>query len=333
MLAQMKILILNHEDVVRLLPMKECIAVMREALVKLASGEVHQPLRTIVRPPDAAGVMGLMPSYVSGEQAAYGLKTVCVFPKNPALGKDAHQGAVLLFSAETGELLALMNASAITAIRTAAVSGVATDLLAREDAGDLAIVGAGVQARTHLAAISAVRAVERCRVVSRTIEHARQFADEMSGSVPFAIEVVENLAEALDGADLIATVTNSKEPVVRREWISDGVHLNVVGSSTPVAREVDTATIAAARLFVDRRESTVNEAGDYLFAAREGAIGPDHIRAELGEVLTGEKPGRTSREEITLFKSLGLAVEDLASANYLYRKAKELNAGAWIEFG
>lgn len=328
----MKILILNHDEVIQLLPMKECIALMREALAKLAAGDVHQPLRMIVRPPDAAGVMGLMPSYVSGEQAAYGLKTVCVFPGNPAKGKDAHQGAVLLFSAETGELLALMNASAITAIRTAAVSGVATDLLAREDAGDLAIVGAGVQARTHLLAMAEVRSITRCRVVSRNSEHAKRFVDEMSGSVPFAIEVVETVAEAVNGADLIATVTNAKEPVVRREWISRGVHLNVVGSSTPHAREVDTATISESALFVDRRESTINEAGDYLFAMREGAIGPDHIRAELGEVLTGEKPGRTSEDEITLFKSLGLAVEDLASANYLYRKAKESNAGTWIEF-
>ncbi len=328
----MKILILNHDEVVQLLPMKECIAAMREALIKLAAGEVHQPLRTIVRPPGAAGVMGLMPSYVSGNEAAYGLKTVCVFPGNPSIGKDAHQGAVLLFSAETGELLALMNASAITAIRTAAVSGVATDLLAREDARKLAIVGAGVQARTHLAAISHVRSIERCRVVSRTVEHAKVFAREMSGSVPFTIDVVSTVEEALDGADLVATVTNAKEPVVKREWIADGAHLNVVGSSTPHAREVDTATIAASSLFVDRRESTLNEAGDYLFAAREGAIGPDHIRGELGEVLSGEKPGRTSSEEITMFKSLGLAVEDLASANYLYRKAKELNTGTWLEF-
>ncbi|HET8782983.1 MAG TPA: ornithine cyclodeaminase family protein [Pyrinomonadaceae bacterium] len=329
----MKILILNHDEVVELLPMKECIGLMRDALVKLARGEVHQPLRTIVRPKNAAGVMGLMPSYVGGEQAAYGLKTVCVFPGNPSQGKDAHQGAVLLFSAETGELLALMNASAITAIRTAAVSGVATDLLAREDALSLAIVGAGVQARTHLKAIAEVRPIERCRVVSRNMDHARLFAEEMSGSVPFAIQPVQTVAEAVDGADVIATVTNAKEPVVLREWISDGVHLNVVGSSTPHAREVDTATMAASALFVDRRESTINEAGDYLFAMREGAVGPDHIRAELGEVLTGEKPGRTSREEITLFKSLGLAVEDLAAANYLYRKAKELNAGVWVEFG
>lgn len=329
----MKILILNHDEVVQLLPMKECIAIMREALIKLASGEVHQPLRTIVRPPDAAGVMGLMPSYVGGDQAAYGLKTVCVFPGNPAKGKDAHQGAVLLFSAETGELLALMNASAITAIRTAAVSGVATDLLARDDASDLAIIGAGVQARTHLKAIAEVRPLKRCRVASRNIAHARRLAEEMSGSVPFAIEPVETVAKALAGADLVATVTNSKEPVVHREWISPGVHLNVVGSSTPHAREVDTATIADSALFVDRRESTLNEAGDYLFAMREGAIGPEHIRAELGEVLTGKKPGRTSSQEVTLFKSLGLAVEDLAAANYLYQKARETNAGNWIEFG
>lgn len=329
----MKILILNHDEVVELLSMKECIALMREALIKLASGEVHQPLRTIVRPPNAAGVMGLMPSYVGGDDAAYGLKTVCVFPGNPAKGKDAHQGAVLLFSAETGELLALMNASAITAIRTAAVSGVATDLLAREDASDLAIIGAGVQARTHLKAIAEVRPIKRCRVASRNIEHARQLAKEMSGRVPFAIEPVETVEKAVGGTDLIATVTNSKEPVVHREWISPGVHLNVVGASTPLAREVDTATIAESALFVDRRESTLNEAGDYLFAMREGAIGPEHIRAELGEVLTKQKPGRTSPEEITLFKSLGLAVEDLAAANHLYRKAKESNAGTWIEFG
>ena len=328
----MKILILNDDEVVELLPMKECIALMREALIKLAAGEVYQPLRTIVRPPAAAGVMGLMPSYVGGDEAAYGLKTVCIFPSNPAKGKDAHQGAVLLFSAETGELLALMNASAITAIRTAAVSAVATDLLAREDACDLAIVGAGVQARTHLRAIAEVRPIKRCRVASRNIEHARRFADEMSGSVPFAIEAIESAQGAVDGADVIATVTNSKEPVLRREWISPGVHLNVVGSSTPHTREVDTATIVSSALFVDRRESTLNESGDYLTAMHEGAIGPEHIRAELGEVLTGQKPGRTSREEITLFKSLGLAVEDLAAASYLYRKAARLNAGVWVEF-
>ena len=328
----MKILILNHDEVAKLLPMKECIAVMREALLKLASGQAYQPLRTIIRPPGAAGVMGLMPSYVSGENAAYGLKAICVFPGNPAIGKDAHQGGVLLFSAETGELQAIMNASAITAIRTAAVSGVATDLLAREDASNLAIIGAGVQARSHLAAMSEVRSIKRCRIASRNSEHARQLVEEMKRSFSFPLEPVETVELALKDADLIVTATTAREPIVSRESISPGVHLNVVGSSTANAREVDTATMAACSLFVDRRESTINEAGDYLFAAREGAIGPDHIRAELGEILTGEKPGRTSPEEITLFKSLGLALEDLACAEHLYRRAREVNTGTWIEF-
>jgi ornithine cyclodeaminase/alanine dehydrogenase-like protein (mu-crystallin family) len=328
----MKILILNHDEVVELLPMKECIALMREALIKLAAGEAYQPLRTIIRPPGAAGLMGLMPSYVSGDHAAYGLKAICVFPGNPAKGKDAHQGAVMLFSAETGELLAMMNASAITAIRTAAVSGVATDLLAREDACNLAILGAGVQARTHLAAMSQVRSIKCCRIASRNFEHARRLVEEMTRSFPFPLEAVETVEKALEGADVIVTATTAKEPVVRRESISSGVHLNLVGSSTPNAREADTATMAASTLFVDRRESTINEAGDYIIAAREGAIGPDHIRAEIGEVLTGEKPGRTSPEEITSFKSLGLAVEDLAAAEYLYRKAMQSKVGTPVEF-
>jgi len=328
----MTILVLNHDEVVRLLPMDECIGVMREALIKLAQGQVHQPLRTIVRPPDAVGVMGLMPSYMSGQGAAYGLKVVGVFPENPAKGKDAHQGSVMLFSAETGELQAIMNASAVTAIRTAAVSGVATDLLARKDAHNLAIVGAGVQARTHLEAMSHVRPLERCTIVSRNLEHARQLVNEMRERFPFPLFLAATVAAALEDADVIVTATNATEPVVRREWVSPGVHLNVVGSSTPKSREVDSATMADAALFVDRRESTLNEAGDYLFPASEGLVGPDHIRAELGEILTGSKAGRTSPDEITLFKSLGLAVEDLAAAAYLYKKAKESNAGTWVEF-
>jgi ornithine cyclodeaminase/alanine dehydrogenase-like protein (mu-crystallin family) len=328
----MKILILSNKEVLELLPIKECIPVMREALIALAAGKVHQPLRTIVRPPDATGVMGLMPSYVSGDSAAFGLKAVCVFPGNPAKGKDAHQGAVLLFSAETGELLAMMNASAITAIRTASVSGVATDVLARADACRLAILGSGVQARSHLVAMSQVRLVKRCRIASRDFEHAQNFAEEMRSDFSFALEPVETVEEALEGADLIVTATNAVEPIVRREWISAGAHLNVVGSSTPHAREVNSETMAAASLFVDRRESTINEAGDYLMAVRDGVIGPDHIRGEIGQILNGTKAGRTSPEEITLFRSLGLAIEDLFAAEYLYRKARELKAGTWVSF-
>lgn len=328
----MKTLVLSHDDVVNLLPMKECIAVMRDALIALAAGKVHQPLRTIIRPPNAAGVMGLMPSYMSGDRAAFGLKAICVFPGNPARGMDAHQGAVMLFSADNGELLAMINASAITAIRTAAVSGVATDVLAREDAGDLAIIGSGVEAGSHLAAMSQVRAIKRCRIASRQIEHAGRFAKEMKQDFSFPLEAVASVEEALDGADLIVTATSAREPIVQREWISPGAHLNVVGACTTRAREVDSGTMAASSLFVDRRESTINESGDYLLALGDGVIGPDHIRGEIGEVLTGERPGRTSLEEITLFKSLGIGIEDLAAAEYLYRKASELKAGTWVEF-
>jgi len=328
----MKILILSHDEVLTLLPIKECIPVMREALIALAVGKVHQPLRTIIRPPDAKGVMGLMPSYISGHDSAFGLKAICVFAGNPAQGRDSHQGGVLLFSAETGELLAMMNASAITAIRTAAVSGVATDLLARAGACHLAILGSGVQARSHLVAMSAVRPINRCRIASRHIEHARSFAEEMRPDFSFPLEPVETVSEALEDADLIVGATTAVEPIVKREWISAGAHLNLVGSSTPKAREVDSETIAAASLFVDRRESTLNEAGDYLLAVRDGLIGQDHIRAELGEVLRGDKPGRTSPEEITCFKSLGIAIEDLAAANYIYRKAAEKETGSWVEF-
>src|SRR5215217_8695618 len=180
----MKILILDSPQIRELLPMADCIELMSDALSALARDEVYQPLRTIIRPPNAAGLLGLMSAYRGGEQGAFGLKAICVFPDNPSQGKDAHQGAVMLFSRETGELLALMNASEITAIRTAAVSAVATRLLAREDAQELAIIGAGVQARTHLTALSAVRAIRHARIAARNIEHAQRLAAEMQLSFP-----------------------------------------------------------------------------------------------------------------------------------------------------
>jgi ornithine cyclodeaminase/alanine dehydrogenase-like protein (mu-crystallin family) len=328
----MKILVLNSSEVEQLLPMNECIEVMAEALTALARGESLQPLRTAVVPPKTGGVLGLMPAYRGGEAARYGLKAVCVFPGNPTRGLDSHQGGVMLFSGETGELLAIMNASAITAIRTAAVSAVATRLLAREDASELAILGAGVQARSHIAAMSCVRPIKHARVASRRSEQARRFADEIGPLFSFPVEPVDSIEAAVRDADLIVTATSAAEPILKREWISSGAHLNVVGSSIPTTREVDAATIAAASLFVDRRESTLNEGGDYLFALREGAIKADHISAEIGEILVGSHRGRTSPNEITMFKSLGLAIEDLAAADYLYQKARPLQAGAWLEF-
>lgn len=312
--------VFNEHDVERLLTPAACIGVMEEALSALARGEVHQPLRNVIRAEGASGFLGLMPSYFRD----YGLKEVCVFPGNPARGLDTHLGAVLLHSGETGELLAIANASAITAIRTAAVSAVATKLLAREDASVLAILGAGVQAKSHLAAMQLVRKVSEVRIFSRTRAKAESVRTGFSRS-----RVVDTAEEAVRGADIIVTATSSREPVIKREWISAGAHINAVGSSVPFARELDSATMAAASLFVDRRESTVNESGDYLFALKEGAIaGPQHIRAEIGDILIGKAKGRTSRDEVTLFKSLGLAIEDLASVRYLY----ETGGGVQVDF-
>ncbi|HEX3071708.1 MAG TPA: ornithine cyclodeaminase family protein [Thermoanaerobaculia bacterium] len=320
-----KLLILSEHDVERLLTMRECIAVMEEALSALARGEVHNPLRSMIRGDGAKGILGLMPAYRGGSQPHYGLKEVCVFPGNPAIGLDTHLGGVLLHSGETGQLLAVMNASAITAIRTAAVSAVATKLLAREDARTLAIIGAGVQAKTHLEAIPLVRNINDVRIVSRTPAKAAALAGTSA-------RVVDSVEEAVRGADIIVTATSSREPILKREWLADGVHINAVGSSIAVARELDGASVAASSLFVDRRESTINEAGDYLFALREGAIGEDHIRAEIGDLLIGKAKGRSSDAEITLFKSLGLAVEDLASAQFLFEKASREKVGSWVDF-
>ncbi len=310
----MRTLILSHSDVESLLTMEECIEVMEDALVTLAQGEVHNPLRQAIRAPGVPGLLGLMPAWRGGQTQYYALKEVCVFPENPKRGLDTHLGTVVLHSGETGEPLAIMNAAAITAIRTAAVSAVATRVLAREDATVLAVLGGGVQAKSHLRAIPLVRRITEVRTFSR------------SGGTASTAE------ECVRGADIIVTATSSREPVLRREWLSPGAHVNAVGSSIAAARELDSATVAAASLFVDRRESTVHESGDYLFALEEGAIsGPEHIRAELGEVLTGTARGRTSAGELTLFKSLGLAIEDLAAGAFLFEKAKRLDRGVWID--
>src|SRR5690349_12257992 len=193
--------------------MAECIELMSDALASLARGEVYQPLRTIVRPPDARGLLGLMPAYRHGERSAFGLKAICVFPGNPAIGKDAHQGTVMLFSQETGEPLALMNASQITAIRTASVSAVATDLLARPEAQELGIIGAGVQARTHLIALGCVRSIKRARVACRNREHAEQLVREMQEQVPFPIQAVGSNEQAVRDADIVVVATSAQEPV------------------------------------------------------------------------------------------------------------------------
>ena len=328
----MKVLTLDHDQITDLLTMSDCIEVMADCLRAVADGDIHNPLRTIIRPPGASGLLGLMPAYLGGDDAVFGVKAICVFPGNPSIGKDAHQGAVILFSGETGELMAVMNASAITAIRTAAVSAVATRALARPESSRVAIIGAGVQARAHLEAMAAVLPVERFRIAGRDPERLRLMVEAAAATVSGSVEATASVEAAVRDADVVVTVTSSARPVIDRAWIAPGTHIVAVGSSIPTAQEIDSATMAAARLFVDRRESTINESGDYLMALADGAIpGPDHIVAELGEVLARRSQGRRSDDEITLFESLGLAAEDLAAAHHLLDIAETASAGMWVE--
>jgi len=328
----MKVHIINQAEVLQLLPMSECIEVMAEALKTLARGNAILPLRPVLWLPEKVGALGMMPSYL-GDLKAMGLKVVSVFPGNHGTQYDSHQGAVMLFETEHGRLLAIVDASEITAIRTAATTAVATRLLAREEASDLAILGSGVQARTHLEAMLLARPIKRVRVWSRDPDHARHFAERESQRRGIKVEPMGTAQAAVAEADIICTTTAAREPVLLGEWIAPGAHVNAVGSSVAFTRELDTAAVVKASLFVDRRESTINEAGDFLFAKKEGAIGDDHIQGEIGEILLGRIVGRASAAEITLFKSLGLAVEDLAAAHHIYQKALEKGMGMAVELG
>jgi ornithine cyclodeaminase len=327
-----KTLIADQKLVTELLPMDKAIEVMREALTMLAGGDVVMPLRTMLPLPGGQRVVGLMPSYLGGIDAV-GVKIVAAFPANFGSEYDTHQGVVLYFDTERGLLHAIVDATSITAIRTAAVSGLVTDLLARPDAGDLAIIGAGTQAHTHLQAMMAVRPVRRVRVYSAPAQSAATFAERESRLTGLDVEAVDTAQEAVAGADLICTVTSATEPVLLGEWISPGAHINAVGAYTPTTRELDSALVAHASLYADRRESLLGEAGEFLIPRAEGLIGDDHIVGEIAEVLTGKARARTSPEEITLFKSLGIAIEDLAAAHAVYRAAADRGLGTWIDIG
>jgi ornithine cyclodeaminase/alanine dehydrogenase-like protein (mu-crystallin family) len=310
--------------------MRECIDVMESALSALARNDAILPLRQVLRLPDGTNAFAVMPAYV-GRPTAIGAKVITVFPNNHGTALDSHQGAVVLFEAERGSLVAIMDAASITAIRTAAVSGLATRLLAREGAADVAILGSGVQARTHLEAMRAVRPVRRVRVWSRNHGAVRVFAERESRRHEIEIEPTRGAREAVEGADIVCTVTASREPVLAGEWLAEGAHVNAVGASLPFARELDTAAVTRGRFYVDRRESALNEAGDFLIPKREGAIGDDHVVGELGEVLLGRVAGRRTGTEVTIFKSLGLAVEDVAAARFLYERARTEGRGSRVE--
>lgn len=325
-------LLINQQEVGKALPMKTCIGLMREALAALARGEAVQPLRTHIATPDRRGILATMPGYL-GPAHALGIKVLTVFGSKEGTRFDSHQGAVLLFEEEHGTLIAVLDATAITAIRTAAVSGVATELLASPDAGDLAILGAGTQALSHVEAMFAVRAIRRIRLWNRTAERGRKLAALMESRFGRTVEVCGSVEQAVERADLICTTTASRDPILRSEWIHPGAHLNVVGSSIPRSREVDTALMVRSRVFVDLRESALNEAGDILIPLGEGAISPAHILAELGGLISGLQSWRRQPDDITLFKSQGIAIEDIAAARFVYDEARRAGLGTEIELG
>jgi ornithine cyclodeaminase/alanine dehydrogenase-like protein (mu-crystallin family) len=326
----MRVLVLSHRDVLAALPPQACAEAMAAVLAGHARGETHLPLRSVMMPPDAPGFMGLMPGWSRGDgTGAFALKAVCIMAGNPARGLDAHQGLVTLFDGETGVPTAILDASAITAVRTAAVTAVATGALARPDATTLAVLGAGTQARAHLRALAGVRAFERVWIYAPTTAHAEDVAAEASTA---GVTVAASAQEALRDADVVVTVTSAREPVLRREWLKPGAHLNAVGASSPRNREIDTATVAASALFCDSRESLRNEAGEFRLAVTEGLIsGDEHVRAELGEVLAGTAAGRRDAGELTMFRSLGLAIEDLAAAQCAVATATQEGIGTEVE--
>lgn len=323
-------LFLGESDVRALLTMAETIRLMDEALRAFSTGGVVQPVRlaTLIEP--HAGYLGLMPAYLRGSEAL-GAKAVTFYAHNAARGRPTHLATVLLWDARTGEPLAMMDGRLITEMRTAATSAAATQALARPDAGILAILGAGVQARSHLEALRLVRPLRQVRVWSRTPAGARRFADEMRRfEVP--ITVCAAADEAVRGAELILTATSATAPVLQGRWIAEGAHVNAVGAPRPDWRELDTEAVRRAQVFVDSRAGALSEAGDLLQPLQEGAIAETHIRGEIGEVLAGRLAGRTDDRQITLFKSLGMAVEDVATAQYVYARAREKGMGQEISF-
>jgi ornithine cyclodeaminase/alanine dehydrogenase-like protein (mu-crystallin family) len=328
----MKVLFVNEAGVRDLLPMEVCVPLMRETLAALSRGDAVLPLRSKVSLPDGSGLLGLMPGYLGGPPR-FGLKVVTVMPGNHGTPYDSHQGVVMLFGVAHGEPLAIMDASAITAIRTAAASGAATDALARPDAGDFALLGSGVQARMHLAAMKAVRPLRRVRVWSRSRANAERFAREASAEAGVPIEVAATGEDAVRGADLVCTTTSSRDPVLKGAWLAPGAHVNAVGACFPASRELDTEAVRRAHFYTDCRESCMNEAGDFLIPRKEGAITDAHLLGEVGEVFLGTVRGRTSPGEITVYESLGVAVEDLAAAHAIHRRAIETGTGTWLEWG
>lgn len=311
-------LYINKDEVTNLLTMNSCIQVMEEALLELANGKAIQVLRSVF-PINNGNVLGQMPGYLEGK-GILGTKVITVFPNNHSQSLPSHQGVVLLFDATNGALKAVVDGSEITAIRTAAVSALATNQLARKNAEVLCILGAGTQARTHLEAMLAVRPIKLVEIWNRNYQNAVLFKEEMELKFNVSIITCSTAEEAVTDADIICTVTSSKEPILKGAWVKEGAHVNAIGACQPNDRELDSELIKKSKFYVDSIDSAQNESGDYLIPLKEGVIEQNYISGEIGELLINKKAGRVSETDITIFKSLGLAIEDIAAADFIYEE-------------
>lgn len=328
-------LVLSAEEVRRALPMGEAIQAMKKAYACLSSGKAEVPLRTRLPVQPHDGLSLFMPAYVNAEAAeALAVKVVSLFPGNPARGLAYIQAAVLLLDATSGQTLALLEGSSLTAIRTGAGGGAATDLLARPESSIAAIFGAGAQGRTQLEATCTIRHIKTVFIYDPDRERAFAFADEMAGHgpIPGDLRVAQSPRAALAEADIICTATISTTPVFADQDLKAGAHVTAVGSYMPEMQEVPAETVKRARVVVDSRSATLAETGDLLQPMRAGIFAADHIYAELGEILLGQKPGRGSPEEITYFKSVGVAVQDAMAAQLAFQNAQKYGLGQEVQF-
>jgi ornithine cyclodeaminase len=307
--------------------MDDLIAAMETALDRYSSGSVRQPLRSVIDVASRHAFFGVMPAFIDGSAPALGTKLVSVYHSNLAQGLPSHLATIVLFDPDTGALRALIDGRYITEARTAAASAAATKHLAREDARVLAVLGSGVQARSHIEALCRVRPIGEVRIWGRDHAHVDQLIDELRSRVRARLTRAAGAREAARDADVIALVTASPEPVLLRDWVKDGTHICAVGACRPNQREMDTALVKDARVFVDSRVGALAEAGDIVIPLKERAIDESHIVAEIGDVCGGRVAGRRSAAEITLFKSLGMAVEDVAAAHLAFERASERGLG------
>ncbi len=326
-------LILDADAVRTALPMPAAVDVMRSAMRAFAEGKVYQPMRVVLQPPQLNGLTFLKAAVVAADEIAFGLKVITFFPDNPQdRGLPAISGFIALFDAENGSLVALLDGGVATEIRTGAVSAVATDVLARSDAGDLALIGAGVQARAHLAAMATVRTLRRIRVWNHNEARAKAFV-AWAAEHGYDVEASATVREAVTGADLICTVTSSREPLLDRAWLAPGAHVNAVGAFEATTRELHTNVVANAHVVVDSRDGASAAAGDLLIPIRERAIPSDVDFPEIGELLAGTRTqGRTTADDITVFESLGLALQDVAVAAHIVSVARDRNLGVEVPF-